>query len=170
MDIRKMLPIVLFFMTVLLVFNLAPSVQTANNTAYTTYNGCANKTYMIGLGTIMPWGDLLIILSIMVAAGLLSLQINAGSLGLKDVMKPILVVIICIFALNFYDSIITAADSLIGGTTNTAAKTFYGVILLFIYLAIIAASGGYETYRYIRDRKKKKSGAGGQKVTSFANL
>jgi hypothetical protein len=161
MDIRKVLPLILFFITVLLIVSLAPQVQTANSTAYATYNGSTEKASMIGLGVIMPWGDILILLSIMVSAGLLTMQLKQGGFNLSTVMGPVFVIISVVFALSFFDSIITSFNTLIAGTTNSGAKIFYGLVLLMIYLGIIGASGGYQAYQYVKNKKKgNKSKAG----------
>jgi hypothetical protein len=155
MDIRRWMGLIFFGLTIILVISLAPSIQTANNTAYLSYNGSTEKASMVGLGVIMPWGDLLIIISILVAAGLLSLQLNKGG-GIKDVIAPVGTVIGCIILLNFYDSMITSFNTLIAGTTNAGAKIFYGAILLLIYLTIVGSAGAVQAVQYFRGRKKNK--------------
>jgi hypothetical protein len=167
MSIRQMLPILFFFMTILLVVLMAPQVQSANTAAFATFNASTEKASMIGLSVIMPWGDILIIISILTSTGLLSMRIGGGNIGLSDVMKPIFLIIIAIFALNFYDSIITAFNTLIAGTANAGAQIFWGLILLLIYLGIIGVAGGYEGYQAAKDRfgKGKAKAATGGAVT-----
>ena len=160
MDIRRWMGLIFFGLTIILVVSLAPSIQTANNTAYLSYNGSSEKASMVGLGVIMPWGDLLIIISILVAAGLLSVQLNKGG-SIEDVIAPVGTVIGCVILLNFYDTIITSFNTLIAGTTSAGAQIFYGAILLLIYLAIVGSAGASQVVRYFKG--KKKTGKNGKK-------
>jgi len=159
MDIRKILAIIFFFLTILLVVQLAPNIQTANSTAFATFNASAEKASMIGLSVLMPFGDVLIIISIMVAAGLLAMHIRDG-LTITDIVAPVGLVIACIVALNFFDTMIGSFDTLIAGSSGFG-KVFYGVVLLLVYLLIIALPNSYNIYHKISDAVGKKRGKKG---------
>lgn len=160
MDIRRLLVIIFFFLTVVIVVSLAPNIQSANTTAYSTFNGSTEKASMIGLSVIMPFGDVLMIISILVSAGLLSMRIKSG-IQIADVIKPVGIVIAVIIALNFYSTVITSFNTLITGSSGFG-KIFYGIIPLLIYMIIVVLPGGYEGYSYLRGKKGKgKAGAGG---------
>lgn len=163
MDIRKLLVIIFFFLTIVIVVSLAPNIQTANTTAYAAWGAATENASMLGLSVIMPFGDVLMIISIMVAAGLLSMKMKGGA-SIADVLKPIGVVIAVIIALNFFVTVITSFNTLIAGAAGFG-QIFYGIIPLFIYMIIVALPGGYEAYEYVKGKKDKKGKAGGGAIT-----
>ncbi len=160
MEIRKILAIIFFFMTVLIVIQLAPDVQTANTAAYNTWGAASENASFIGLGTIMPFGDVLIIISIMIAAGLLSMKI-ASKVNVLEILAPVGLVIAVIIALNFFDSMITSLNTLISGSSGFG-QIFYGMLGLMIYLLIIVLPNSYYGYQKAREfiggKKGKKGG------------
>lgn len=152
MQITRMLSIIFFFLTIVITLALAPSINTANNTIASD-----NLTNLIGMTAVVQFGAPLIILGIMVAGGLMAFGMRQG-LGVKDIMVTVGLVIGEIVALNFMDSIVDYTNTLIAASTGFAV-TIYGIIPLIVYIAIIAAAGGYQTYKYVKSRKKKSKGA-----------
>ena len=167
MNLSKLMGVVLFFIILLVVVSIAPQVGTANSAAYATWNGSTEKDSMIGLDVIMPWGGFLIVLAILATTGIFTLKIKNQGFSVNALISPVIRVIIAIFILTFYSNIITSFNVLIAAESNDAVKIVWGVVLLLIYLAIIAISGGWDTFQYVRERMGKKgkaakaSGAGG---------
>jgi hypothetical protein len=158
MDIRKMLSIIMFFLVVVIVLALAPTINTANTTAYAAWGAASANASMIGLGVVMPFGAPLMILSIMVGFGLLSFGMKQG-IGIKDIMAAIGITIAVIVALTFFTSIIGYVNTLLTGATGIAL-VIYGIIPLAIYIGIIASAGTFGIVKYARARKGKKSATG----------
>lgn len=154
MQIKKMLSIIFFFLTVIIVLALAPTIQTANATAYATWGAASENASMIGMSAVMPFGAPLIILSIMVSFGLLAFGMKEGA-GVKDIMAAIGIAIGMIIALTFFDSAIGYCNTLLTSSSGIGT-VIYGIIPLAVYMGIIASAGTYGVVKFVRGRKKGK--------------
>lgn len=162
MNIRKMLSMIFFFLAVVVVLALAPTINTANNTAFTALNattGVGNATNMIGMSAVMPFGAPLIILSLLVSFGFLSFMMKENA-TIGSIVTPIGIMIAMIIGLTLFSNVITYTSTLMAGTTGIAT-VIYGIIPLAIYMGIIGSAGAYTTYKYIKGRKGKKSSSAG---------
>jgi len=157
MNIRRMLSIIFFFLTVIVVLALAPTINTANTTVQTTWAAATENASMIGMGAVVPFGAPLIILSIMVSFGLLAFGMKEGA-SIRDIMEAIGITIAMIIALNFFDSAIGYVNTLLTGATGISA-VIYGIIPLAVYIGIVASAGSFGIVKYVRGRKGKKSKA-----------
>lgn len=157
MNVRRMMSIIFFFVTVIIVLALAPSIQTSNDTAYATWGATSTNASMIGLGAIMPFGAPLIILSIMVSFGLLAFGIKEGA-TIKDSLVAVGVAVAQVVALTLFDTAIGYIDTLLTGSTGIAT-IIYGIIPLAVYLGIIVSSATVGGVQYYKSRKSKKGGA-----------
>jgi hypothetical protein len=155
MNVRRMLSIIFFFLTVVVVLALAPTINTANTTAYAAWGAATQNASMIGLGAVMPFGAPLMILSIMVAFGLLAFGMKEGA-SVKDILGSIGVTIAQVIAVTLFTNVITYTNTLLTGSTGIAT-VIYGIIPLAIYMAIIAAAGAVGIVKYARSRRGRKS-------------
>jgi hypothetical protein len=149
---------IFFFLSIVVVLALAPTINTANNTAFATLNattGAGNATNIIGLSAVMPFGAPLIILSLMVSFGLLAFTMKEGA-TVGSIVTPIGIMIAQIIGLTLFSNVITYTSTLMAGTTGIAL-VIYGIIPLAIYLGIIGSAGGYTAYKAYRGRKGGKS-------------
>lgn len=154
MQIKKMLSIIFFFLTVIIVLALAPTIQTANATAYATWGAASENSSMIGMSAVMPFGAPLIILSIMVSFGLLAFGMKEGA-GVKDIMAAIGIAIGMIIALTFFDSAIGYCNTLLVASSGIGT-VIYGIIPLAVYMGIIASAGTYGVVKFVKGRRKGK--------------
>ena len=164
MNIRRMLSIIFFFLTVIVVLALAPSINTANSTVLATWALASENASMIGMGAVVPFGAPLIILSIMVSFGLLAFGMKEGA-SVRDIMEAIGITIAMIIALNFFDSAVGYVNTLLVDATGIA-KVIYGIIPLAVYIGIVASAGSYGIVKYVKGKKGKK---GKEKAAALAN-
>jgi len=157
MQIKKMLSIIFFFLTVIIVLALAPTIDTANDTVYASWGAASENASMIGMSAVVPFGAPLIILSIMVSFGLLAFGMKEGA-NVKDIMSAIGITIAMIIALNFFDSAIDYVNTLLTGSSGIST-VIYGIIPLAVYIGIVASAGTYGTVKYIKGRKGKSKKA-----------
>jgi hypothetical protein len=155
-----MLGIIFFFLTVVVVLALAPTINTANTTAITTFNGSSQNASMIGLSVVMPFGAPLMILSIMVSFGLLAFGMKEGA-NIKDILGAIGVTVAQVIAVTLFGNVITYTNTLLTGSSGIAT-VIYGIIPLAIYMAIIAASGVTAGIQYYRSRHGKHKSSSSQ--------
>lgn len=155
MQIRRMLSIIFFFLTVIIVLALAPTISSANDTVYATWGAASENASMIGMSAVVPFGAPLIILSIMVSFGLLAFGMKEGA-SVKDIMSAIGITIAMIIALNFFDSAIGYVNTLLTGSSGIST-VIYGIIPLAVYIGIVASAGTYGVVKYVKGRKGKKS-------------
>ncbi len=157
MDFRKILSVIFFFLMIILIVNLAPSIDTANDTIRTSWGAATNNASMIGMSAVLPFGAPLIILQLIVAAGLLSFSIYQKA-SIKDSLAMVGIVIIMVVGLNFFNGIISPIDTLLTGATGIES-VIYGIIPIAVYLPLVASAGGYKLGKMAYDKYKARKGA-----------
>lgn len=157
MGVSRILSVIFGLLTIVITLAMGASIQTYNATIQ-----AANQTNLIGLSVLDDWGAALIILSLLALGGVFAYGgiKGVGNAGMKDLLWVIGTVIASVVGLSLMSSIITYTNNLIGAVATDAEDVIWGVIPLFVYVAIIGIAG-VKTFMTAKSYKKgKKSSAG----------
>ena len=158
MQISKLLGVILGLLTVVVTLAIAPSIATQNALVAASGNLTAD---MIGMSVVVTFGAPLAILGLLAMGGLFVIGSIKGGTNMKDMLGVIITAIIVIVGLTFMVDILDYTVALIAAGSGSFETTLYGILPLFVYLAVIGLSG-FQTYRgYKKSRgKSSKSSAG----------
>jgi hypothetical protein len=148
----KLLGLILGMLTIVVTLAIAPSIETANAAVQS-----ANLTNLIGMAVLDDFGAPLAIIGLLTLGGLFTIGAWKSSVKMNDMLQVVITAVIVIVGLTFMTSIITYTNTLIGSAVSGFGDTLYGIIPLFVYLAIIGISG-WQSYKAVgRIRGGKKS-------------
>jgi len=151
---RKMIAIGVFFFILLVVLIMSPQVTTANNADRAVWAASSENASMLMMGTIMPWGAALIIISILVTMGMATFK-QSENFNLEALVSPLVRIVFSIILLTFFEQIITAVNTNLVGETNAIVKIFWGVIPLATYILMIGVCGGWDVVTALKKRASK---------------
>lgn len=151
MNMGRILAIIFGILTIVITLAMGANIQTYNATIQS-----ANQTHLIGLSVLDDWGAPLIILNLLALGGIFAYGGIKGTYngnGMKDMLYVIGVLIAAVVGLSLMTNVITYANNLIGAVATDAEDVIWGVIPLFVYVAIIGI-GGVKTYSTIQGMRK----------------
>jgi hypothetical protein len=160
LKMRKMVGIGVFFFILLVVLIMSPQVTTANTAAYDTWAAASENASMLMMGTIMPWGAALIIISILVTMGMTTLQAT-NKFSMEALVSPLVRIVFSIVLLTFFSQIITAINTNLAGETNAIVTIFWGIIPGATYILMIGVCGGWDIVEHFRKGGKNKKASKG---------
>lgn len=156
MQINKLLGVIVGLLTVVVTLAISPSIATANTAVADSGNLTSD---MIGMAVVVTFGAPLAILGLLAMGGLFVVGAWKGGTSMKEMLSVIFTAVIVIVGLSFMTSILDYSVALIAAGTSAFETILYGIIPLFVYLAVIGLSGWqtYQGYRRVRGSKKSTS-------------
>ena len=149
--ITRLLGVLLGMITIVVALAIAPNISTANAAIQS-----ANTTNLIAMSVLDDFGAPLAVLGLLTLGGVFTLGAWKTGTDLKQMMIVLFMAVIIIVGLTFMGNIITYTNNLIGATATDFEDIIWGIIPLFIYVAIIGMPFGYVGYRGYSTRKKRK--------------
>jgi hypothetical protein len=163
-NLKSLLPRIIGFLTILIVFALAPNIISANGLVTTMANGTAqNITNFIALSAIHSFASFLIIMGLFVSGGLLAIAGNTGkNVGMKGMLSSVISIVVILVLLTLMPTIITYGNTAIAAAIaagDTITQLAIAIVVLIVYLGVIASSwtGAVAAGRSMRKGSKKSS-------------
>ncbi len=159
MEIGKLLGVILGLLTIVITLAIAPDIATANTAVADSGNLTAD---MIGMAIVVQFGAPLAILGLLASGGLFAVGSWKSGSSMKEMLGVVITAVIVIVGLTFMLDILDYSVALIAAGSGGFETILYGVIPLFVYLAVIGLAGlqAFKGVQKVRGRKSKALAAG----------